>query len=92
MGFPKYMSASGYAKATGIGEAEVKKMIATGELKAHITEGGHYKIEVSQDAVPIEDYREVIEENARLKAVLTTIFETAKQVERRITNEKKYEI
>ena len=45
-----------------------------------MTEGGYYKIAVDDNSVPIEKYEEVTKENTRLKTILETILNTAKQV------------
>lgn len=45
-----------------------------------MTGGGYYKIKVDSDSVPIEKYQAIKDENTRLKTVLETIVNTAKQV------------
>lgn len=77
---PKYVSAVEYSKRSGIGAEEVKRLCRTNQLKHFITEGGYYKIAVDDDSVPIEKYNEVKDENTRLKTILETILNTAKQV------------
>lgn len=80
MPIPRYVSAEEYSRQSGIGVEEVKKLCKRGELKHHMTEGGYYKIAVDDDSVPIKKYQEVKDENLRLKTLLETILNTAKQV------------
>ena len=80
MPIPKYVSAEEYSRQSGIGVAEVKKLCKSGQLKHYMTEGGYYKIAVDDNSVPIEKYQEVKDENLRLKTLLDTILNTAKQV------------
>ena len=80
MPIPKYVSAEEYSRQSGIGVEQVKKLCRNGELEYYMTEGGYYKIRVDSDSVPIEKYEKVKEENTRLKTILETILNTAKQV------------
>ena len=80
MPIPRYVSAEEYSRQSGIGVAEVKKLCKSGQLKHYMTEGGYYKIAVDDNSVPIEKYQEVKDENLRLKTLLETILNTAKQV------------
>ena len=79
MSIPKYVSAEEYSRQSGIGVAEVKKLCRKGLLKHYMTEGGYYKIAVDDNSVPIEKYQKVENENLRLKTLLETILNTAKQ-------------
>lgn len=80
MSIPKYVSAVQYSKMSGIGVEEVKRLCKTNQIKHFMTDGGYYKIAVDDDSVPIEKYNEVKDENTRLKTILETILNTAKQV------------
>lgn len=80
MPIPRYVSAEEYSRQSGIGVEEVKKLCKRGELKHYMTEGGYYKIAVDDDSVPIEKYQEIKDENLRLKTILETILNTAKQI------------
>ena len=80
MSIPKYVSAEEYSRQSGMGVEQVKKLCRSGELEHYMTQGGYYKIKVDSDSVPIEKYIEVKQENSRLKTVLETIINTAKQV------------
>ena len=80
MPIPKYVSAEKYSKQSGIGVEEVKRLCRTNQLKHFMTEGGYYKIAVDDNSVPIEEYNKVKDENTRLKTILETILNTAKQV------------
>ena len=80
MPIPKYVSAEEYSRQSVIGVEQVKKLCRNGELDHYMTEGGYYKIRVDSDSVPIEKYEKVKEENTRLKTILETILNTAKQV------------
>lgn len=78
---PQFISAEKYAKESGLGVEEVKKKCRNGEIKCVMTEGGHYKIPIYNDAVPQEEYQKVINENTKLKTILSTIMATGKQIE-----------
>lgn len=80
MPIPKYVSAEGYSRQSGIGVEEVKRLCRTNQLKHFMTEGGYYKIATDDTSVPVEEYEKVKEENTRLKTILETILNTAKQV------------
>lgn len=82
MNIPKYVSAEEYSRQSGMGVEEVKRQCRIGEIPCKMTEKGYYKIPIYEDSVPIEKYIEVKQENTRLKTVLETIVNTAKQVER----------
>lgn len=79
MPIPKYVSAEEYSRQSGIGVEEVKRLCKTKQLKHFMTEGGYYKIAIDDNSVPIEKYEEITEENTRLKTILETILNTAKQ-------------
>lgn len=79
MPIPKYVSAEEYSRQSGMGVEQVKKLCRNGDLEHYMTEGGYYKIKVDSDSVPIERYQEVKDENTRLKTLLETILNTAKQ-------------
>ena len=80
MSIPKFVSAEEYSRQSGIGVEQVKKLCRNGELEHYMTEGGYYKIKVDSNSVSIEKYIEVKEENSKLKTVLETIVNTAKQI------------
>ncbi len=81
MPIPKYVSAEEYSRQSGIGVEQVKKLCRSGELEHYMTEGGYYKIKVDSNSVPIEKYIEIKQENSRLKTILETILNTAKQAD-----------
>ena len=80
MPIPKYVSAEEYSRKSGMGVEQVKKLCRSGELEHYMTEGGYYKIKVDSESVPIEKYIEIKQENSRLKTLLETILNTAKQI------------
>ena len=80
MPIPKYVSAEEYSRQSGMGVEQVKKLCRSGELEHYMTEGGYYKIKVDSDSVPIEKYQAIKDENTRLRTVLETIVNTAKQI------------
>lgn len=80
MNIPKYVSAEEYSRQSGMGVEEVKRQCRIGEIPCKMTEKGYYKIPIYEDSVPIEKYIEVKQENSKLKTVLETIINTAKQV------------
>ncbi len=67
-------------KKVDFGVAEVKRLCRLGQLPCKMTDGGHYKIEVYNDAVPREEYDKVKEENVRLKTIIQQINKTASAV------------
>ena len=81
---PIYLSAEKYSEKSGLGVEEVKKKCRNGEIKCEMTEGGHYKILVYNDAVPIEDYQKLKDEVTKLKTIISTIVTTAKQAEKEL--------
>ena len=80
MSIPKFVSAEEYSRQSGMGVEQVKKLCRSGDLEHYMTDGGYYKIKVDSDSVPIEKYIQVKEENSRLKTVIETIANTAKQI------------
>lgn len=68
---PKYISAEEYARQSGMGVEEVKRQCRIGKIECLRTEKGYYKIPVyDNDAVSIEDYNRVKDENTKLKTIL----------------------
>ena len=68
---PKYISAEEYARRSGMGVEEVKRQCRLEKIQCLRTEKGYYKIPVYEnDAVSIEEYKKVIEENTQLKTIL----------------------
>ncbi len=67
---PKYISAEEYARQSGMGAEEVKRQCRIGEIPCKMTEKGHYKIPIYDDAVPIEEYNKLKDENTKLKTIL----------------------
>lgn len=80
MPIPKYVSAEEYSRQSGIGVEEIKRLCKTKQLKHFMTQGGYYKIAIDDDSVPKEKYDKVNEENTRLKTIIETILNTAKQI------------
>lgn len=80
MPIPKYVSAEEYSRQSSIGVEEVKRLCRTNQLKHFMTEKGYYKIAVDDNSVPIEQYEKVKDENLKLKTIIQTILNTAKQV------------
>lgn len=76
---PQYVSAEEYSKRSGLGVEEVKRLCRLGEIKCKMTEGGHYKIPLYDDAIPKEQYENLLKENAQLKMLVKTIINTASQ-------------
>lgn len=67
---PKYISAEEYARQSGMGVEEVKRQCRIGEIPCKMTEKGHYKIPIYDDAVPVEEYNKLKDENTKLKTIL----------------------
>ena len=80
MSIPKYVSAEEYSRQSGMGVEEVKRQCRIGEISCKMTEKGYYKIPIYEDSVPVEQFNKVKEENTRLKTIIETILNTAKQV------------
>lgn len=80
MAIPKYISAEEYSRQSGLGPEEVKRLCRLGEIACKRTEKGYYKIPIYEDSVPIEQYQKIKDENVRLKTIIETIMNTAKQV------------
>ena len=81
MPIPKYVSAEEYSRQSGMGVEQVKKLCRNGKLKHYMTEGGYFKIQIDSDSIPIEKYQEVRDENTKLKTIIKTILNTAKQIQ-----------
>jgi hypothetical protein len=77
---PKYISAEEYSKQSNLGVEEVKRLCRIGEIKCKMTEGGHYKIPLYDDAVPKEEYEKLMKENSRLRTIVQMIAVTANQM------------
>ena len=67
---PKYISAEEYARQSGMGAEEVKRQCRIGEIPCKMTEKGHYKIPIYDDAVPVQEYNKLKDENTKLKTIL----------------------
>lgn len=67
-------------KKVDCGVAEVKKLCVKGELPCKMTDGGHYKIEVYDNAVPLEQYEKVAQENAVMKTLIKQFIQTGSEV------------
>lgn len=71
---PTYISAEEYARRSSLGVEEVKRQCRIGKIKCLRTEKGYYKIPIYEnDAVSIEEYKKVKDENTKLKTILTQI-------------------
>ena len=65
----EYISMNAYMKKYGLGYKTVKNMIENKELEAIKTEGGQYKIKISNDMVSKSDFEE--EHKKRIEAETT---------------------
>ena len=72
-GIPKYISAEQYAKQSDLGVQEVKRQCRLGEIPCKMTEKGHYKIPIYEDAVPIEEYNKIKNRCTELETTLKSI-------------------
>lgn len=77
---PKYVSAERYSKESGLGVEEVKRQCRMGKIPCMRTEKGYYKIPIYSDAVPIEKFKQVQEENIKLKTIIANIVQVTKEV------------
>lgn len=76
---PKYYSAEQYSKESGLGVEEVKRLCRIGEIPCKMTQGGYYKIEVYENAVPKEQYDKLNEKYIKAITILEQIGNTTKQ-------------
>lgn len=68
---PKYISAEEYARQSGMGVEEVKRQCRIGKIECLRTEKGYYKIPVyANNAVSVEEYNKLKDENTKLKTIL----------------------
>lgn len=68
---PKYISAEEYARQSGMGVEEVKRQCRIGKIECLRTEKGYYKIPVyANNAIPVEEYNKLKDENTKLKTIL----------------------
>lgn len=72
-GIPTYVSAEKYAKYSGLGVQEVKRLCNIGDIPCSRTETGRYKIPIYKDGINKEQYEKVISENAELKSTLSSL-------------------
>lgn len=77
---PQYVSAERYSKESGLGVEEVKRLCRIGEIPCFRTEKGYYKIPVYENAVPIEKFKQVQDENIKLKTIISNIVQVTKEV------------
>ena len=73
-GIPKYVSPEQYSKQSGLGVERIKELCNSGKIPYELTDGGHYKIKVYEDAVPVEKYKELEQKYNKLEAVIQTIY------------------
>jgi hypothetical protein len=69
----KYLSAEKYAKATGLGVEEVKRLCRIGELDHFRTEKGYYKIKIYKNNINSDQYEKILKENIELKTKLSSL-------------------
>lgn len=69
----QYVSPETYNKMTGLGVEEIKRQCRIGKIECFMTEGGHYKILVRQNAVSREEYEKVVRENEKLKTIIQSV-------------------
>ena len=67
-------------KKVECGVEEVKRQCRIGKIPCMMTEGGYYKIPIYDNAVPIEEYQKIKDENTKLRTIIETAFTTLKQV------------
>lgn len=72
-GIPKYISAEEYSRQSGMGVQEVKRLCRIKEIPCKMTENGHYKIPIYEDAVPIEEYNKIKNRCTELETTLKSI-------------------
>ena len=81
----EWISLNEYARRFKMRTETVKQMIHSGELKAVLTDGGHYKIRINGDTVSREDYEREKEKRIQAETKLENILKIIG-----VTNERVY--
>lgn len=75
-----FVSPKEYAKQTGLGIEQVKRLCKMGKIPYELSQGGQYHIKVFKDnCVSYEQYEKVLKENEKLKTILNNIINISKE-------------
>ena len=76
----EWISLHEFMRRNKIGQEVAIQMLSSGKYEYQMTEGGRYKIKVGGDTVPRARYEELLQENAELKAIIKSVFNTTKEL------------
>ena len=76
----EWVSLQEFMRRKKIGQEVALQILATGKYEYEKTEGGRYKIRIGGDTVPRARYEELLQENAELKAIIKSVFNTTKEL------------
>lgn len=76
----EWISLQEFMRRHKVGQEVAYQMLASGKYEYEKTAGGRYKIKVGGDTVPRVRYEELLQENAQLKAIIKSVFNTTKEL------------
>lgn len=76
----EWISLQEFMRRHKVGQEVAYQMLASGKYEYEKTAGGRYKIKVGGDTVPRARYEELLQENAQLKAIIKSVFNSTKEL------------
>ena len=76
----EWISLHEFMRRNKVGQDVAIQMINSGKYEYEKTAGGRYKIKVGGDTVPRKQYENLLQENAELKAIIRSVFNTTKEL------------
>lgn len=76
----EWISLQEFMRRHKVGQEVAYQMLASGKYEYEKTAGGRYKIKVGGDTVPRARYEELLQENAELKAIIKSVFNSTKEL------------
>ena len=76
----EWISLHEFMRRNKVGQEVALQMLSSGKYEYQMTEGGRYKIKVGGDTVPRKQYEDLLQENAELKAIIKSVFNTTKEL------------
>lgn len=76
----EWISLQEFMRRKKVGQEVAYQMLHSGKYEYEKTAGGRYKIKVGGDTVPRARYEELLQENAELKAIIKSVFNTTKEL------------
>ena len=76
----EWISLQEFMRRHKVGQEVAYQMLKSGKYEYEMTPGGRYKIKVGGDTVPRARYEELLQENAELKAIIKSVFNTTKEL------------